>query len=80
MSSHYNSWTVPSTVLAGKDLSGKTAIVTGGNCGIGFETVKALAFHGAKVFAACRDVERTKSAIEVLKKEKVKYYDLLGEI
>ena len=58
-------------VLAGKDLTGKVAIVTGGNCGIGYETVKALSFHGTKVYVACRDLDRTNSAINVLRQEKV---------
>ena len=37
------------------DLSGKTAVVTGGNSGIGFETVKALAGAGCGVVLACRE-------------------------
>ncbi|KAI1306781.1 WW domain-containing oxidoreductase [Halotydeus destructor] len=40
-------------VLQGRDLSGKVAIVTGGNCGIGYETCRALAYHGARVIMAC---------------------------
>lgn len=71
MSRKFNSSTTPSIVLDGKDLTGKVAIVTGGNCGIGYETVKALAFHGAKVYVACRDLTKANSAIDGLKKEKV---------
>jgi len=40
------------------DLTGKTAIVTGGNKGLGFETVLKLAKSGAKVILACRNVEQ----------------------
>ena len=40
------------------DLSGKVAVVTGGNTGIGYETAKALAEMGAHTFIACRSRER----------------------
>jgi NAD(P)-dependent dehydrogenase (short-subunit alcohol dehydrogenase family) len=44
-------------VIAGVDLSGKRAIVTGGASGIGVETVRALASAGAEVTLAVRDPE-----------------------
>ena len=43
-------------VIAGVDLSGKRAIVTGGASGIGIETARALAGAGAEVTLAVRDV------------------------
>lgn len=42
-------------VAAGHDLTGKIALVTGGNSGIGLETVKALALCGAHVVVGARD-------------------------
>jgi NADPH-dependent 2,4-dienoyl-CoA reductase/sulfur reductase-like enzyme len=44
-------------VIAGVDLSGRRAIVTGGSSGIGIETARALAGSGAEVTLAVRDTE-----------------------
>jgi NAD(P)-dependent dehydrogenase (short-subunit alcohol dehydrogenase family) len=44
-------------VLAGIDLSGKRAIVTGASSGIGIETARALAGAGAEVTLAVRDTQ-----------------------
>ncbi|MFA7439368.1 MAG: SDR family NAD(P)-dependent oxidoreductase [Sphingomonadaceae bacterium] len=43
-------------VVAGHDLSGRNAIVTGGSSGIGIETARALASAGADVTLAVRDL------------------------
>ena len=44
------------------DLRGKTAFVTGGNAGLGYETVKALAGHGAHVVMASRNADKARFA------------------
>ncbi|PIL34972.1 hypothetical protein GSI_02759 [Ganoderma sinense ZZ0214-1] len=49
------------------DLSGRIVIVTGGNVGIGYETVKALLQHNAKVYLAARSKEKAENAIASLK-------------
>ena len=49
-------------------LKGKTALVTGGNIGLGFETVKALASKGAHVLLAARNEEKGKAAVAEVKK------------
>jgi NAD(P)-dependent dehydrogenase (short-subunit alcohol dehydrogenase family) len=56
-----------SDVIAGVDLSGKRAIVTGGASGIGVETARALASAGAEVTLAVRNLaagEQARAAIE----------------
>jgi NAD(P)-dependent dehydrogenase (short-subunit alcohol dehydrogenase family) len=53
-------------VLAGVDLSGKRILVTGVSAGIGVETARALAAHGAEVVGAARDLEKaTRATAEV---------------
>jgi NAD(P)-dependent dehydrogenase (short-subunit alcohol dehydrogenase family) len=51
------------------DLAGKVAIVTGGNTGVGKETVKALLKHNAKVYLAARTATKANAAIADLKNE-----------
>jgi NAD(P)-dependent dehydrogenase (short-subunit alcohol dehydrogenase family) len=49
-------------VLAGIDLTGKRALVTGVSAGLGVETARALAAHGAEVIGAARDLEKSRAA------------------
>ncbi|KAK6347623.1 hypothetical protein TWF718_005462 [Orbilia javanica] len=49
------------------DLTGKVALVTGANVGIGLETVYFLASHNATVYLACRSEPRALAAIDTLK-------------
>ncbi|KAJ7051102.1 NAD(P)-binding protein [Mycena amicta] len=51
------------------DLTGKVILVTGGNTGIGYETVKQLLLKNATVYLAARSPEKAGSAIERLKGE-----------
>ncbi len=50
------------------DLKGKIIVVTGGNSGLGYESVKAFAGKGAEVIMASRTVEKGETAkVEILK-------------
>lgn len=54
-------------VIAGVDLSGKRAIVTGGSSGIGIETARALASAGAEVTLAVRNLEAGHEVARVIR-------------
>ena len=51
---HKHSWTLSEI----PDLRGKTIVVTGGNSGLGYESVKAFAEKGANLIMACRSIEK----------------------
>ncbi len=51
-------------VLAGVNLSGKRILVTGVSAGLGVETARTLAAHGAQVVGAARDLNKAKAATE----------------
>ncbi|OUR99701.1 short-chain dehydrogenase [Halobacteriovorax marinus] len=51
------------------DLSGRVAIVTGANIGLGFETTLALAAKNCEVILACRSEEKAKAAILEIQKD-----------
>ena len=52
-----------------QDQTGRVAIVTGANSGIGYETAKALAAKGATVVIACRSKQRGRAALDALRGE-----------
>jgi NAD(P)-dependent dehydrogenase (short-subunit alcohol dehydrogenase family) len=51
------------------DQTGRVALVTGANSGIGLETARVLAARGAQVVLACRDAERARRARDRLEWE-----------
>jgi NAD(P)-dependent dehydrogenase (short-subunit alcohol dehydrogenase family) len=51
-------------VLEGVDLSGKRILVTGVSAGLGVETARTLATHGARVGGAARDLDKARRATE----------------
>ena len=54
-------------VLAGIDLTGKRILVTGVSAGLGVETARALAAHGADVVGAVRDLGKARRATEAIR-------------
>ena len=56
----------PHEILAGIDLAGKTAIVTGGYSGIGLETTRALVEVGATVIVPVRDPAKAEENLSTI--------------
>jgi len=56
-------------VLSGVNLRGKRILVTGVSAGLGVETARSLAAHGAKVVGAARDLEKAKAATALVQKD-----------
>ncbi|HEY7979627.1 MAG TPA: SDR family NAD(P)-dependent oxidoreductase [Rhizomicrobium sp.] len=54
-------------VLEGVNLSGKRVLVTGASAGLGVETARTLAAHGATVVGAARNLDKAKKATEVVR-------------
>ncbi|XP_060110411.1 WW domain-containing oxidoreductase [Heteronotia binoei] len=65
----YDGNTTAMEVLQGRDMSGKVIIITGANAGIGFETAKSLALHGAHVILACRNMVKANEAVKSILEE-----------
>src|ERR1700723_3022111 len=56
-------------VLSGVNLHGKRILVTGVSAGIGVETARALAAHGAQVVGAARDLTKAEAATAEVRKD-----------
>jgi NAD(P)-dependent dehydrogenase (short-subunit alcohol dehydrogenase family) len=58
-------------VLSGIDLHGKRILVTGVSAGIGVETARSLAAHGAQIVGAARDLAKAEAATAQIQKDAV---------
>jgi NAD(P)-dependent dehydrogenase (short-subunit alcohol dehydrogenase family) len=76
--SGFNATSTASDVIKGINLTGKTAIVTGGNTGIGLETTKTLAAAGATVIVPARDIEKAKKNLQGVSNVKLETMDLMN--
>ena len=56
-------------VLSGVNLKGKRILVTGVSAGLGVETARSLAAHGAHVVGAARDLAKAKAATAQVRKD-----------
>jgi NAD(P)-dependent dehydrogenase (short-subunit alcohol dehydrogenase family) len=54
-------------VLSGIDLRGKRILVTGVSAGLGIETARSLAAHGAQVVGAARDLKKAEAATALVR-------------
>jgi NAD(P)-dependent dehydrogenase (short-subunit alcohol dehydrogenase family) len=63
MAEKFGATSTTDDVLAGVDLHGKRILVTGVSAGLGVETARALAAHGASVIGAARDLAKAELAI-----------------
>lgn len=76
--SGFNASSTANDVIKGIDLSGKIAIVTGGNTGIGLETTRTLAAAGATVIVPARDMEKATRNLQDVPNVEVESMDLMG--
>jgi NAD(P)-dependent dehydrogenase (short-subunit alcohol dehydrogenase family) len=56
-------------VLSGVDLRGRRILVTGVSAGLGVETARSLAAHGAYVVGAARDLKKAETATSQVRKD-----------
>jgi NAD(P)-dependent dehydrogenase (short-subunit alcohol dehydrogenase family) len=76
--SGFNAASTTNDVIKGIDLTGKTAIVTGGYAGIGLETVKALSLAGANVIVPARNIEKAKQRLVGIANVELEAMDLMN--
>jgi len=65
----FGATTTTDNVLSGVNLKGKRILVTGVSAGIGVETARSLAAHGAQVVGAARDLNKAKTVTAQVRKD-----------
>src|SRR6201991_4117566 len=69
MANKFGATSTTEDVLSGVNLQGKRILVTGVSAGIGVETARSLAAHGAQVVGAVRDLAKAKAATAELQRD-----------
>lgn len=77
INSGFNAQSTTNEVIQGIDLSGKTAIVTGGYAGIGLETVRTFVAAGATVVVPARDIQKASDNLSGLPNVNIEKMDLM---
>lgn len=76
LKSRFGPKTTGEEAMAGRDLRGKVAIVTGGHAGLGLETTRVLSNAGATVVTGSRDPKKAEMAVAKIKNLEVGQLDL----
>ena len=74
--SGFNAKSTTTEVIKGINLSGKTAILTGGYSGLGLEITKTLTSAGATVVVPARDIEKAKKNLSGIANVEIETLDL----
>lgn len=69
MATTFGATSTTEDVLTGINLAGKRILVTGVSAGLGVETARSLAAHGAQVVGAARDLDKAKAATAQLQED-----------
>ncbi|HET6977102.1 MAG TPA: oxidoreductase [Pyrinomonadaceae bacterium] len=77
LNSGFGPETTARDVIAGIDLTGKVAIVTGGYSGVGLETTRALAEAGATVVVPARTQEKARLALAGIPRVELETLELI---
>lgn len=72
MAKEFDATSTTDEVLSGVNLQGRRVLVTGVSAGIGVETARSLAAHGAQVVGAARDLAKAEGATAEVRKDAAK--------
>jgi NAD(P)-dependent dehydrogenase (short-subunit alcohol dehydrogenase family) len=67
MTTRYGKGTTTDELLEGRTLSSRRMLVTGGTSGLGLETARVLAAHGAQVVITARDADKAERAVSTIR-------------